>query len=551
MDTKKRLSPCAALLCACLIPALFSFAGCELQDWSRELLHGELEDGEDVGPLAGKTFTVAASAAAATGATDFHWDGTTLTVAGKPYTAMSPEWAAYAVLGDFYYLSGVQATDTITFNNSGKISKLNKVQATLPSVIVIKLGFSGVAGEIAATAFASELTLTGIAGAGFRLGSSFLVPAGGKLTLAASTALNLNWNTLVNNGSLVLAASTELNLGGSTLVNNGSLVLTAGTVTTGGVYGSAAKITGTGKVKVGKTEISPTTSGTGGWEAVHASGTADDLLTITALTANTASITATGTNKPVLTASNTTAKITQLAGAGNNLDIAADTVVDSTEGSFILTADVAPNGAKFTGAGKLIVAKTEIIGGTGGWQAVGTVAAETFTIDSTAATASRIRGSATTAELTAGAGASITLAAGGSNIFMTLGANTTINLQGVAAATVGSIVLKGDTNPLNGGRISFATTSIIKTGNTDGGVAAGVIKDTGTTGGTTVIADLTSTGTGGGGGPGTGAVKATGTGTPAGTAGKLVQMSGASDDIVTATASTDVTLDSDTTATVY
>jgi hypothetical protein len=292
MNTKTRIAGgCGALA---LIGAIFALVGC---DFIEDLYHPGHDDPSD--PLADKTYTVAASATAAASGDLFFWDGTTtLTIGGTAYTSASSDWATYAPLRDFFKLAGVQDTDTITFDNNGKISKLNKVKTSSSTAIEIKLGSTGIVGEIAGTAFASEVTLTGNTSAGFKLGSAFPVPAGGKLTLAGSTALNL--------GTYDITAT------------NGSLVLT------GGATGStAAKITGTGKVKAGKTDI---VGGTGGWEAI---GTAGDgnIITIAALTADTALITAAGTNKPVLTAG-AGASITQNKGASNNLTIAADTKIN-------------------------------------------------------------------------------------------------------------------------------------------------------------------------------------------------------------------------------
>jgi hypothetical protein len=125
------------------------------------------------------------------------------------------------------------------------------------------------------------------------------------------------------------------------------LALTGG-ATTGAAIG--AKLTGAGKVIAGKTEI---VGGTNGWQAFQSSGTG--LLTIAALTANTASITATGTPKPALQASTLTSviepSIIQTYATGNNLNIGIDTIIAlDAMGSIVLAA-----GATAAGNGKITI----------------------------------------------------------------------------------------------------------------------------------------------------------------------------------------------------
>jgi hypothetical protein len=204
--------------------------------------------------------------------------------------------------------------------------------------------------------------------------------------------------------------------------------------------------------------------------------------------------------------------------------------------SLILTA--AASGATLKGAGKVTAGYTEIIGGSTGWKATGT---GTVTIAMSSAKDSEITASATTAVLTAGAGAKITQLSGSGNQ-LTIGTNTTIALSGTAPTIVGTIVLKGNSTASSGGLIELTdTTSKITTGNTDGGLAAGTIGLTGTAG-ITVIPGLAAS-----------TVKALVTGTPAGTAGKLVEIAGAAsaDWIVTGAPSADATLNSNTIATTY
>jgi hypothetical protein len=157
-------------------------------------------------------------------------------------------------------------------------------------------------------------------------------------------------------------------------------------------------------------------------------------------------------------------KLTVAAGA--ELAVAG-TVTAGTDG-LVLTGAADSGGAKLSGAGKVVAAKTEI---TGVWQAVG--ASGTVTITATDANASVITGD--TAVLTAGAGGTITQTAGASNN-LTIAANTTIALGGTDASTpVGKISLTKGTDP---GKLTLSdTTSIIFTlaAKTDGAVYANTL----------------------------------------------------------------------------
>jgi hypothetical protein len=122
---------------------------------------------------------------------------------------------------------------------------------------------------------------------------------------------------------------------------------------------------------------------------------------------------------------------------------------------------------KLIGGGKLVAGKTEIVGGTGGWQAVvaaAPAATETLTISAASGTASGIEASDTAVQLTGGAGATITQKKGLDNT-LTIGAvtATTINLQGTTEAAGAQLILEGDTDgddadalPDNPGKIYFA-----------------------------------------------------------------------------------------------
>jgi hypothetical protein len=140
------------------------------------------------------------------------------------------------------------------------------------------------------------------------------------------------------------------------------------------------------------------------------------------------------------------------------------------------------DGAILKGAGKLVAASTEIVGGPFGWQAVGDSIAigtpdgiETNLKSDGASTGGAFKA------LGSLLGATITQKAVASNSLNIL-ANTTIDLGGSSQRKVGEIVLVGDgTNP---GTITFTdATSKIITGNT----AGSGLKDALDTGGVTAI----------------------------------------------------------------
>jgi hypothetical protein len=255
-----------------------------------------------------------------------------------------------------------------------------------------------------------------------------------------------------NGNALAIAANTTVDLGTS----SDGLVLTAGA--------NPATFTGTGKVVAGATEF---VGGTGGWTAVGESGTVTIAATSAVLSSVTAS-TATGI------VAGTGASVTQLTGVSNALNIAASTTVDlGTSDGLVLTGDGA-NGATLTGAGKVVAAHTEIVGGTGGWTAVG--ASSTVTIAATGADTSSITAAAD-GVLTAGANATITqLVAVNNNL--TIAAGTTVALGNATGSKVGEIVLTGDnTNP---GQLTLTdNTSTITTGLTAGYDTAVLVSTTG------------------------------------------------------------------------
>jgi hypothetical protein len=147
------------------------------------------------------------------------------------------------------------------------------------------------------------------------------------------------------------------------------------------------------------------------------------------------------------------------------------TITLTDGGSIVLTGD-AGNGAKLTGTGKVVVGATEIIGGKGGWQAVGnsgnvTIKAGASTADKTAIIA------ATTSALTAGAGATITqLAVAKNNLDIAM--NSIINLGNASGKKLGSIVFKQSSS--NPAQVTLGALGVvIKVSETAGTAASGAI----------------------------------------------------------------------------
>jgi hypothetical protein len=129
----------------------------------------------------------------------------------------------------------------------------------------------------------------------------------------------------------------------------------------------------------------------------------------------------------------------------------AGTIILGADASLLLTGAAGEDGAKLTGAGKLVAALTEI---TGVWQAVGTGA---ITITATeGGTASTIAGSESLVVLTAGAGGVISQDSGENNNLTIAGSTT------VALGEVGSIILT--TADTNGGKITLADGMSVLTG---------------------------------------------------------------------------------------
>jgi hypothetical protein len=162
--------------------------------------------------------------------------------------------------------------------------------------------------------------------------------------------------------------------------------------------------------------------------------------------------------------------------------------------SFRRTRGTNAAGAKLSGAGKIVAAKTEI---TGGWQALGTDNTGTVTIAATDADESSLTASAGTVVLTAGAGDTITQAAGEDNN-LKIAVNTTIDLKGTIAAptAIGVIKLAESATADQGGKLTLsAATSIIKVcSETDGAALSATAGDFVTTAATgkITVSDFTN-----------------------------------------------------------
>jgi hypothetical protein len=159
-----------------------------------------------------------------------------------------------------------------------------------------------------------------------------------------------------------------------------------------------------------------------------------------------------------------------VSGANGSLTIAKSATLDIADkgkvtltntGSLVLAGDSA-NGAKLTGAGKVIAGATEIVGGTNGWQAVGASGNVTIAAGVTAAAkeATITANTSVLTGVTGGTGATITQLAGEGNK-LTIATGTKIDV-----VNAGSIVLKAATS--DGGKMNLATTSAEISGLTGG-----------------------------------------------------------------------------------
>jgi hypothetical protein len=270
---------------------------------------------------------------------------------------------------------------------------------------------------------------------------------------------NLTVNGTFTGGTATTLAAVK------TLTVNGTLFADAATLA---AIDATDDITGTGTLVIGSA-MDPTKvkfvieSALKGANIGSAAITDDDLVIpadtyryFTGKAAPSAKVTVNGMLGVSGTGSLTIAAGAELANAG--------TIALTETGSVVLTGAASTGGAKLTGTGKLTAGKTEIVGGTSGWQAVSS-ASTTITIASSATEdTATITASANTVVLTAqGAGATITQLAGAGNA-LTIAAATTVD---VSAA--GSLILKGAAS--NGAKVTLAAdTAIIKGAGTTGSV---------------------------------------------------------------------------------
>jgi hypothetical protein len=180
--------------------------------------------------------------------------------------------------------------------------------------------------------------------------SAALTPAG-NVTVAGT--LNKSGST-----ALTIAADKILDISGVVaLSGTANVTLTGGPATGAGTAG--AKLTGTGKLTAGNTEISG--GGAEGWQALNATNAEPVII---ASVTTTASITGTANAKLV---AGVGATIIQNAGAGNNLSIPANTTIElggtTTEAGAIILKNSPEVG--YTNAGKLTLAATTSVIKTG------------------------------------------------------------------------------------------------------------------------------------------------------------------------------------------
>jgi hypothetical protein len=178
------------------------------------------------------------------------------------------------------------------------------------------------------------------------------VPEGTTLTLSGAAAPSANVvveGDLIVSTSLTIAATRSLHITGTvTLTSTGSVILTAAATTTG------AKLTGSGPLIAGNTDIVGGPADTAGWQAVYTTGTAGNI-TIARATASTATITGSANN--TFNAIGPGAVITQRAGTGNSLTIAANTSIILSTTSTKTGEIILKNSPSltYTSAGKIIL----------------------------------------------------------------------------------------------------------------------------------------------------------------------------------------------------
>jgi hypothetical protein len=255
--------------------------------------------------------------------------------------ALSIPDAVQAVFGGDVTLAGgistgaASSTSKITFKGNVTLADgkaITIAESDTASAVTLKAGKSIYAGanrvvtavtDIAFTAGVDGATLTAaVSTKTLTVGTQALTLTSGALAVEAGAKLTLG-------KVLTVAAGAELGVQGevSVVVTDGGLTLTAAEADGG------AKLSGSGKVTAGSTEI------VGAWQAVGASGTiaityATTVTTITGAATNAlTAITASLSDNPV---------ITQKSGAGNALTIAANTVIDlATGGSIVLKKQTA------------------------------------------------------------------------------------------------------------------------------------------------------------------------------------------------------------------
>jgi hypothetical protein len=335
-------------------------------------------------------------------------------------------------------------TKTITIDESGTLALV--AANTSVGVTVVNNG-------TITTATTSDTALQTIVNLGGAIDSTgdvsstaatpFTVPGGTILTKSSGTFVGGSGALTIDGEATFTTGTFESQTGAVTI--NGTAEFTAATFA--GLTGSA----GTAIVTVGPAGNATFTA------ATFAGTTVGDIVINGAATFGAAAVPggdvkvgATGTLTVPTGGSLTIDDGKTLANAG--------TVALTGTGSLVLTSAVSTSGAKITGAGKVTAGKTEIVGGTSGWQAVGTHSSY-VTIASVDADTASIAGASGEVFTAQGAGATITQLAGANNA-LTIAADTVIDL-----ATGGSIVLKKQTASETVATLTFtANSSIVKAG---------------------------------------------------------------------------------------
>jgi hypothetical protein len=322
------------------------------------------------------------------------YGGTSTVAITLPATLSSPTFKVTGNGGVLKVVGTTNVTANVTANNGFVEFAGTVTQATITG-----------GGNVR---FKDGTTATGFTTAGSSITASIIEFTNG-LSTATSAPLTLS-------GAVYIPDTKAITFGHA----DGTLTLTKGSA----IYAGTPGGTGTAKVL---------------------EATEEALLTPTATAALTAAVSAKKLTLGTAALTLTSGELTVEAGA--ELALSTDLTVTAANATLVLTGAASTDGAKLTGAGKVVLGNANIIGSDDGWQAVGE--GTTITLTATGANAVSITGTGTTPKLVGGTGGVIST---GSNSTYSA---VTVQLLEIDLTTAGSIVI-----PYN----STASTIVLKGG---------------------------------------------------------------------------------------